>query len=179
MIQRLSLAVVAAVALALAGCAQFTAPPPEPKPPPPVPVAAPAAPEPAPPVVVAAPVEPPAVAEQWAAAFSRGDLDALMNLYDDDAQLWGTSSSKMRKGARAIRQYYAQLLKAFPRTRITLRETSPRQYGDAGVDSGSYTMRRVAADGKVVVTSARFTMTYVQRDGKWLIVDQHSSLATR
>jgi hypothetical protein len=40
-------------------------------------------------------------------------------------------------------------------------------------------MRRVASDGKVVVTSVRFTMTYVLRGGRWLIVDQHSSLATR
>jgi hypothetical protein len=40
-------------------------------------------------------------------------------------------------------------------------------------------MRCVAPDGKVVVTSARFTMTYVRRGGQWLIVDQHSSLATR
>jgi uncharacterized protein (TIGR02246 family) len=119
------------------------------------------------------------MAEDWAAAFSKGDLDALMSLYDDDARLWGTSSSQLRKGAREIRVYYAQLLKAFPGARITLRETSPRHYGDAGVSSGAYTMRRVASDGKVVVTSVRFTMTYVLRGGKWLIVDQHSSLATR
>jgi len=180
--QRLFLSVVTALALASAGCAQFAAPPAEPKEQPSAAAAAPAAPEPkpAPPVVAAPPVEvPPTVAEQWAAAFTRGDLDALMSLYDDDAQMWGTSSSQIRKGARAIRQYYAQLLKAFPGTRITLHETNPRRYGDAGVNSGSYTMRRVAADGRVVVTSARFTMTYVRRDGKWLIVDQHSSLATR
>lgn len=180
MTQRLFRSVVTALALASAGCTQFAAPPAEPKEP--AVAAPPAAPEPrpAPPVVAAPPVEvPPTVAEQWAAAFTKGDLDALMSLYDDDAQMWGTSSSQIRRGARAIRQYYAQLLKAFPGTRITLRETSPRVYGDAGVNSGSYTMRRVAADGKVVVTSARFTMTYVRRDGKWLIVDQHSSLATR
>ena len=148
----------------------------------PQPPAAPPAPPPPAPPVVAAPlpvVEPPSVAEQWAAAYSKGDLDALMSLYDDDARIWGTSSSQMRKGARSIRQYYAQLLKAFPGTRVSLRETNPRVYGDAGVNSGSFTMRRVAADGKVVVTSARFTMTYVRRDGRWLIVDQHSSLATR
>jgi hypothetical protein len=32
--------------------------------------------------------EPPHVAEQWAAAFSKGDLDALMSLYDEDALMW-------------------------------------------------------------------------------------------
>jgi len=123
--------------------------------------------------------EPPAIAGQWAAAFSKGDLDALMSLYDEDALMWGTSASRMRKGSSAIRQYYAQLLKAFPGIQVALEETSPRVYGDAGVNSGSYTMRRVLHDGRVNVTSARFTMIYVRRGGKWLIVDHHSSLGTR
>ncbi len=123
--------------------------------------------------------EPPAIAEQWAAAFSKGDLDALVSLYDEDALLWGTSASKMRKGPGAIRQYYDQLLKAFPGIRVSLAETSPRVYGDAAVNSGSYTMRRVLHDGRVNVTSARFTMIYVRRGEKWLIVDHHSSLGTR
>jgi uncharacterized protein (TIGR02246 family) len=175
-------AVVAALTLASAGCAQLSAPPDDPPAQPPATAAPPATSEskPAAPAVAAPPrVEPPTVAEQWAAAFSKGDLDALMSLYDDDARLWGTSSSQLRKGRRAIREYYAQVLKAFPGTRVSLGETSPRLYGDAGVNSGSYTMRRVSSGGKVVVTSARFTMTYVRRGGKWLIVDQHTSLATR
>jgi uncharacterized protein (TIGR02246 family) len=121
----------------------------------------------------------PAVAEQWAMAFSKGDLDALMTLYDEDALMWGTSSSGIRKGAKAIRQYYAQLLKAFPGTRVSLQATNPRRYGDTGVNSGSYAMRRTASDGRVVMTSTRFTMTYVSRGGKWFIVDHHLSLATR
>ena len=132
----------------------------------------------APPAAVEQP-EPPAIAEQWAAAFSKGDVDALMSLYDEDALMWGTSASRMRKGSSAIRQYYDQLLKAFPGIRVSLEETSPRVYGDAAVNSGSYTMRRVLHDGRVNVTSARFTMIYVRRGGKWLIVDHHSSLGTR
>ena len=123
--------------------------------------------------------EPPAVAEQWAAALSKGDLDALMSLYDKDALMWGTSASRMRKGSSAIREYYAQLLMAFPGIRVSLAETSARVYGDAGVNSGSYTLRREAKDGRVNVTAARFSMVYVRRGGKWLIVDHHSSLGTR
>ena len=122
---------------------------------------------------------PPPIAAQWAAAFDRGDLDALMSLYDDEALLWGTSSSTLRRGTVQIRQYYAQILKAFPGTRIALGEATPRIYGETGVSSGSYTVRRVAGDGKARVTHARFTMTYVKRGSKWLIVDHHSSLAAR
>lgn len=161
------------------GCAQ---PPTSPTQEPP-PVAEQRAPTPAerelPPAVAEEKREPPAIAEQWAAAFSKGDLEALMSLYGEDALMWGTSASKLRKGSIAIRQYYAQLLKAFPGIRVSLAETSPRVYGDAGVNSGSYTMRRVLHDGRVNVTSARFTMIYVWRGGKWLIVDHHSSLGTR
>jgi uncharacterized protein (TIGR02246 family) len=177
----LAQALVALLALALLGCAGPAPSLPDRKPEPPAVTEARAAPAPpvAPPVVATPKEEPQLMAERWAAAFSRGDLDALMSLYDEDALMWGTSSSTMRRGAVAIRQYYAQLLRAFPGTRISLGATSPRLYGDTGVNSGSYTVRRVSGDGKPRVTLARFTMTYVRRDGKWLIVDHHSSLAPR
>jgi uncharacterized protein (TIGR02246 family) len=167
--------------LALLGCAELAPSPPDRKPEPPAVTETRAAPAPQvePPAEATPKEEPPLVAEQWAAAFSRGDLDALVSLYDEDALMWGTSSSTMRRGAAAIRQYYAQLLRAFPGTRISLGKTSPRRYGDTGVSSGSYTVRRVSSDGKSRVTLARFTMTYVKREGKWLIVDHHLSLATR
>src|SRR5262245_350806 len=98
--------------LAPVGCAQLSAPPADQ----PALATAPAEARPAPPAVAEPPAaappraDPPTVAEQWAAAFSKGDLDALTSLYDDDARLWGTSSSQLRKGPRAIREYYAQLL---------------------------------------------------------------------
>jgi uncharacterized protein (TIGR02246 family) len=166
--------------LAPLGCAQWPTAPSE-EPPPAERRASAAKPAPAPSVEPRTQEKPerPAVAEQWAAAFTKGDLDALMSLYDEDALLWGTSASKMRKGSSAIREYYAQLLQAFPGIRVSLAETSPRVFGDAGVNSGSYTMHRVSRGGRINVTSARFTMVYVWRRGKWLIVDHHSSLGTR
>jgi uncharacterized protein (TIGR02246 family) len=162
------------------GCAQSpTAPVPEWSPAATQRRPAPRMPEAAPATARAETPEPPPVAEQWATAFSKGDLDALVGLYDDDARLWGTSASQIRKGPVAIRQYYDQLLKAFPGIKVSLGETSARVYGDAGVNSGSYTLRRVLHDGRVNVTAARFTMVYVRRGGRWLIVDHHSSLGSR
>ena len=43
------------------------------------------------------------LADRWAVAFTKGDLNALIGVYDRDAILWGTSASSMRKGTRAIR----------------------------------------------------------------------------
>ena len=119
------------------------------------------------------------LAPQWATAFSKGDLNALMSLYDKDALMWGTSSSSMRKGSNAIRDYYTKLLRAFPGTRVSLEETTLRVYGEAAVNSGSYTMTRVSREGGDSVTAARFTMVSARREGKWLIVDHHLSLAAR
>ena len=119
-----------------------------------------------------------AATEQWAAAFSKGDLAALTSMYGKDAVVWGTSSSTMRKDPPAIREYYAQLLKAFPETKVSIGEMSIRVYGDSGINSGLLTIHRASRDGGLSATPARFSMMYVRRDGKWLIVDHHSSLAT-
>jgi hypothetical protein len=77
-----------------------------------------------------------AVTEQWATAFSKGDVDALTSMYSQDAVIWGISSSSMRTDPSAIREYYARLLKTFPGTRATVREMNIRVYGDsAGIRS--------------------------------------------
>ena len=120
---------------------------------------------------------PPPIAAQWAAAFDRGDLDALMSLYDDEALLWGTSSSTLRRGTVQIRQYYAQILKAFPGTRIALGEATPRIYGETGVSSGSYTVRRVAGDGKARVTSR--ALHHDLREAREQMADRRSPLVAR
>jgi len=124
-------------------------------------------------------VEVTSLTPRWAAAFNKGDLNGLVSLYDKDAQLWGISSSSMRKGTSAIRDYYARLLKAFPGTRISLEEANLRVYGDAAVSSGAYTVKRISGEGGDSITNARFSMVYVKRDGKWLIVDHQSSLTMR
>jgi uncharacterized protein (TIGR02246 family) len=115
--------------------------------------------------------------EEWAAAFSRGDLDALGNMYGQDAVVWGTSSSTMRKDPAAIREYYAQLRKAFPETKVKITDMSIRVYGDVAVNSGVLTIQRGTRDSGLNATPARFSMMYVARGGKWLIVDHHLSLA--
>ena len=58
--------------------------------------------------------DPALLADRWAVAFTKGDLNALMGVYDRDAILWGTSASSMRKGTRAIRDYYGLLFEGVP-----------------------------------------------------------------
>ena len=123
------------------------------------------------------PEDPALLADRWAVAFTKGDLNALMGVYDRDAILWGTSASSMRKGSRAIRDYYGLLLAGVPGTRVALRDASARLYGDTAVTAGTYAFYATGSDGKQTATPVRFVMVCVKRDGAWVVAEHHLSLA--
>ena len=121
--------------------------------------------------------DPALLADRWAVAFTKGDLNALMGVYDRDAILWGTSASSMRKGPRAIRDYYGLLFAGVPGTRIALRDTSARLYGDTAVTAGTYVLHGAGSDGRQTATLVRFVMVCVKRNGAWVVAEHHLSLA--
>jgi uncharacterized protein (TIGR02246 family) len=113
-------------------------------------------------------------AEKWAAAATRGDVSALASLYAADAVLWGPSASAPRRGVPAIRDYYAQTLRALGKPRIVLREQYGRVVGEASIVSGTYSVMRVGSEAL-----GRHTIVSVQRQGQWLIVEHHMSMAVQ
>jgi uncharacterized protein (TIGR02246 family) len=121
--------------------------------------------------------DPAVLVDRWAVAFTKGDLNALMGVYDRDAILWGTSASSMRKGARAIRDYYGLLLTGVPGTRVALRDASARLYGDTAVAAGTYVLHGTGRNGGQTATPVRFVMVCVKRDGAWVVAEHHLSLA--
>ena len=123
------------------------------------------------------PEDPALLADRWAVAFTKGDLNALVSVYDSDAILWGTSASSMRKGVRAIRDYYGLLLAGVPGTRVALRDTSARRYGDTAVTAGTYVLHGKGSNGGQTATPVRFVMVCIKRDGAWVVAEHHLSLA--
>ena len=121
--------------------------------------------------------DPALLADRWAVAFTKADLNGLMGVYDRDAILWATSASSMRKGARAIRDYYGLLLGGVPGTRVVLRDTGARLYGGTAVTTGSYVLHETSSDGRQTVTPVRFVMICVKRDGAWVVAEHYLSLA--
>ena len=121
--------------------------------------------------------DPALLANRWAVAFTKGDLNALIGVYDRDAIVWGTSASSMRKGTRAIRDYYGLLLGGVPGTRVVLRDTSARLYGDTAVTAGTYVLHGTGGDGRQTATLVRFVMVCVKRDGAWVVAEHYLSLA--
>jgi len=114
-----------------------------------------------------------AVVEQWSAAYSYNDPDAVVKNYWPDAILLGTVSPIMSEGTDAIRTYFSALKGSGNKNAITDRRTIV--LGDnAAVVTGFYVFTRMV-DGKPVPGPSRFTMLVVKRGGEWHIAHHHSS----
>ena len=113
-----------------------------------------------------------AVIDQWSAAYTANDVDALVKLYAPDAILLGTTSPILSENTGGIREYFKDLPGSGRKNVITERRTIVLG-DDAVVGTGFYDFFR--PDQKDVPRPSRYTMVLEKRDGKWLIVHHHSS----
>ena len=113
-----------------------------------------------------------AVVDQWAAAYSANDRNALTKLYAPDALLLGTTDPLATRGSEAIRDYFSALDKGGRRNKI--QEKNVIVLGDDAVAvAGFYDFAR--KEQNYEPRPSRFTFVVMKRDGKWLIVHHHSS----
>jgi len=112
------------------------------------------------------------VIDQWVAAYSANDRDALVNLYAADAILLGTTSPVISQGTDEIRKYFQDLPGSGRKNTIVERRTIVVDE-NAVIGTGFYNFAR-ASEGDVPRPS-RFTMVMVKRDGRWVIQHHHSS----
>ena len=93
----------------------------------------------------------------WAQAVA--DPDQVSSLYSDDAVLWGTAAPKIRSGRAAVRDYFVGVAKVAPGVKMDFGDQLIRVYGNAAVNSGSYTFSWVK-DGETKTLPARYSFTY-------------------
>lgn len=108
----------------------------------------------------------------WAQAVA--DPEKVSSLYSDDAVLWGTTAAIIRTGRAAVRDYFVAVAKVAPGVKMDFGDQLIRVYGNAAVNSGSYTFSWVK-DGETKTVPARYSFTFVKDGERWLIVDHHSS----
>jgi hypothetical protein len=94
-------------------------------------------------------------------------------MYAPDAVFWGTTSKTIRATPSDVTDYFKDAGKR-PDARVTLGEQFVRVYGDAALNSGSYSFTDIR-DGQSVSRPARFSMAFQKRGGQWILVDHHSS----
>ena len=106
-------------------------------------------------------------------AFNRGDLDAVMALYEPDAVL--ISFDGPVAGSDAIRERYRFALASYPV--IDLQTLSVHRAGDLALLHGKWFLRETGPDGIEVRRQGRNTETARrQADGSWLFVIDNPSV---
>ena len=109
-----------------------------------------------------------ALLQQWIAAFNRHDLDAHMELYTEDATLFG-AVDELQIGRAAIRAYFGGRgpqvrVKSYPMPRVAM--LGP----DVAVTAGHVDF----ADGNTPMPY-RMTWVLVKRARNWRIAQHHGS----
>jgi uncharacterized protein (TIGR02246 family) len=110
----------------------------------------------------------------WAAALGEDEPDKVLQLYADDAVLWGTLSPTVRANRLALRDYFVTAFRVLPGLKVSFGDQLIRVYGSTAINNGYYTFSYVK-DGETKIFPARYSFTYVKNGDKWLIVDHHSS----
>jgi uncharacterized protein (TIGR02246 family) len=125
---------------------------------------------------IAAPAEEAnAALDQFSAAYTANDVEALVQLYAPNAILLGTNSPIISEGRDAVRAYFTNLKLAGSGNKNEIQDRRTIVVNDnAVVITGFYQFTRMS-DGKPTAAPARFTVLLTKVDGRWLIAHQHSS----
>jgi uncharacterized protein (TIGR02246 family) len=111
----------------------------------------------------------------WAEALSSRDPETITDLYDDDAVLLATFTTKAQ-GEDAILEYFEGLTKnegLSVRFDDQIIEVVGRK---AAINTGTYTFSYKDKDGKTVEVPARYTFVYEKEGKEWEIISHHSSI---
>ena len=114
-----------------------------------------------------------AVLDQWSAAYTSNDPEAIAKIYASDAILLGTVSPIISIGTEAIQKYFLAVKGSGNKNAIQERHTIVLG-DDAVVVTGYYEFSGMK-DGQLLVRPSRFTMLVTKRSGEWRIAHHHSS----
>ena len=114
-----------------------------------------------------------AVVDQWSAAYTSNEPEAVVKKYWPDAILLGTVSPVISEGSEAIEKYFSVLKGSGNKNAVQERRTIVID-DNAVLVTGFYEFTGMQ-EGKPVPRPSRFTMLITRRGGEWRIAHHHSS----
>lgn len=107
------------------------------------------------------------VTASWLAAYNAGDVEALTDLYDDDAVLHMPGATSV-SGKRAIREYWSDDIGGGAQTRIDVHNAYSG--GDIVYVEGDY---RVLDKGGMQLAAGDFVQLWQRENGVWRIANEN------
>jgi uncharacterized protein (TIGR02246 family) len=114
------------------------------------------------------------VFNEWIADVNRKDMQKLLALYDERADLHPTLSGTLRVSSNDIEAYFRHFL-ALPNLHVEASNPHIQVFGAVAINDGFYQFAFVK-NGGLTVLKARYSFTYLKEPDGWRIIDHHSSI---
>lgn len=111
--------------------------------------------------------------DAWMKDVNHKDMQQLLSLYDEHADLQPTLSSKLRTSSAEIEDYFTHFL-FLPDLHAEASEPYIQVFGDTAINDGFYTFS-YRKNGKPFMLKARYSFTYLKETDGWKIIEHHSS----
>jgi hypothetical protein len=111
---------------------------------------------------------------EWIEDVNHKDMQKLLFLYDERADLHPTLSGKLRSSPEEIEDYFKHFL-ALTNLRAEASAPHIQIFNDVATNDGFYIFS-FRENGKPKRLKARYSFTYLKEPGGWKIIDHHSSV---
>lgn len=110
----------------------------------------------------------------WITDVNHKDMQSLLSLYDEHADLHPTLSGKLRTTRLEMKDYFEHFL-ALPELHAEASAPHIQIFNDVAINDGFYQFS-FNKNGKPKVLKARYSFTYLKEPDGWKIIDHHSSV---
>jgi uncharacterized protein (TIGR02246 family) len=109
-------------------------------------------------------------------AFEEGNVDAYVAAFADNAVLMSSFTPFRIEGKEAIRTFFTDLVRMYPKRRVLIRHPSTRVFNDDLLIQSSYAVLNWTNErGDAKTYNTRSNTVWSKVNGRWVIVDQHIS----
>lgn len=114
------------------------------------------------------------VIASWEECLNSANLNNLVDLYSQNAVLWGTFSKVIRNNSDLIREYFQELFKKRD-LKVSFNASFNRVYDDTHLYSGTYKFSYI--NKELIIINARYTFVVCKHSNDiYKIVEHHSSV---
>jgi uncharacterized protein (TIGR02246 family) len=118
-----------------------------------------------------------ALEQQFADAFNKKDVNAIMAVYSDDVFVFDVVPPRQYVGAKAYRQDWEQLFKLFnANPKFDISDLAITTDGDLGFSHSIQRVQATMVKGDPLDLTVRVTDAYRKINGQWKIVQEHVSV---
>ncbi len=111
---------------------------------------------------------------KWEECLNSYDLEGIVELYSENAVLWGTFSKVIRDNSELIGEYFRDLFNKKD-LKVNFSSKASRSYENTTIFSGTYEFSYM--EDKLITHHARYTFAVCKDDsGCFKIAEHHSSI---